>query len=317
MPTIKDKSLFKPSDIRKTWLGTRKKQIEGTKHPGFYQTTDFNIDKRWVYFVAAIELAAIIVTIYGGIVRGGMFLIGAIIAVILFIAFDIVGSNLHHKPISEKQESKCKLALLNELDESMRPQRLSILTDLNIKSSIKSWGIFLIIFSAVLKLVALFLLGTLGFVYIGIMTVLYMIAIYIHINHTGFYLAEKNTEREIKKQHSLWLEYNRLKRIGDGTNEAKSENHKGKNYDIKAPQKGGFISQYKLWNHKDDVPFELKIEDHKLLFDRKEDNFYHYEFITRGIFTDDDVKAFLSIGHEINREEIAIHCLYHQMKHNS
>jgi hypothetical protein len=317
MPNIKDNSLFKPSDIRKTWLGTRKKQIEGTKHPGFYQTTDFNIDKRWVYFVAAIELAAIVVTIYGGMVRGGMFLIGAIIAVVLFIAFDIVGSNWHHKPISDKQESKCKLALLNENDESKRSERLSILTDLNIKSSIKSWGIFLIIFSAILKLLALFLLGTLGFVYIGIMTVLYIIAIYIHINHTGYYLSEINTIREIKKQHGLWLEYNRLKRIGGGENEAKAENHRGKKFEIKTDEKSDFISYFKLWNHKDDVSFELKIENHKLLFDKKEGDKYHYELITKGVFTDDDVKAFLNIGNQINREEIALHCLNHQLKINS
>tara|TARA_R110001583_G_scaffold43654_1_gene138816 strand:- start:1638 stop:2066 length:429 start_codon:yes stop_codon:yes gene_type:complete len=140
---------------------------------------------------------------------------------------------------------------------------------------------------------------------------------FIFINHTGYYLAEINTTREIKKQHDLWLEYNRLKRIGGGDNEAKAENHKGKNYDIKSDQIGGFTSKFKLWNHKDDVPFELKIENHKLLFDKKEDDIFHYELVTRGIFTDDDVKALLSVGHQINREATAIHCLNHQLEHNS
>jgi len=319
MPEIKDKNFFEPNQIKKIWLSTRKENIPGTDHPGFFQTVGFTTDKTWFYIVCAIELAAIFITIQGGALRGFLYLIIAIAAVVIFVFFDFIGAKLHHDPISLKQEKKCELSILkikkkneNEKKDILEEKKVGILDEINSKSSRKLWGTALIIISAVLKLVALFLLGTMGFVFLGIMTLLYILAIYIHLNHTGYFIAEYNTKRKINKQNAKWRNYNRWLKNND---EAKALRTGGEQYVIpETPKKFDIESEIQLWNHEEKGNREIVVGNHKLIYLKESNNQFTYELQTKGILTDYDVRQFLSTGNRIDRKKVALHLLEKQME---
>jgi hypothetical protein len=314
MPEIKDAHSFKPNQIKELWLATRKETLQGTEHPGFFQTIGYTTDRNWVIISSIIELAAIFITIQGGIIRGGWYLVAAIAAVLLFVFFDYIGAKLHHSPISHKQEYKCKLALVDD-DDNSQNIIIGIRSELNRKSQRKTGGTILIILSAILKLLALFLLGTMGFVFLGIMTVLYILAVYIHLNHTGYFLAEISTRKEINKQHSRWREYNRLINTGD---KAKAQNHKGANYVIpNIYEKNTYINKKSLWDHRIEENKKINVGNHYLEFLRKENDNYIYEIGTRGILTDNEVRRFLNSGNQINIPLVAKYFLDQQLRTNS
>lgn len=314
MPTIRDSHSFRPNQIKTLWLATRKENIQGTEHPGFFQTVNFSTDRNWVIMATFIEIVAIIVTIQGGLVRGGTYLIIAIAAVLLFVFFDYIGAKLHHSPISKKQEYRCKLALVEDLQNSN--ESIGIRDELNRKSQKKTGGIVLIVFSAILKLVALFLLGTMGFIFLGIMVVLYVLAVYIHLNHTGYFLAEMSVRKQIGKQHSLWREYIRLISIGK---KEKLFNHKGEEYLIKEdlPQRNTYTSTDVLWDHRIEENEVLNYGKHSISFIRKENGNNIYEINTLGILTDTDVRGILNSGNQINIDSVSKFLLDHQLKTNN
>ncbi|MDP2692579.1 MAG: hypothetical protein Q8O88_02980 [bacterium] len=320
MPEILDKTRFSPNkDARDKWLYSRKSRIEGTTHPGYFQTVNYSTDKNWVWMVVFIELAAAGVTIYGGITKGLVFMLIALGAVALFIVFDIVGANFHHSPVKEKRKSKCSLSVVdyqikNNLNNPSEKQgwenkKVGYETDLDKKSVKKTAGVILIIFSALIKLVALFALSTLNFTFIIIMVVLYMIAIYIHLNHTGYFLAELRTKKEFKKQHDQWADLQMLEAKG-GTIPTK---HPGKELVVDGSINSTFALNQKLWRH-DDVKNNdiLKVNEHFIEFEFFKDGKYSYAISTKGILTDDDIKSFINLGNDIDSEIVAMECLIHQ-----
>lgn len=319
MPDIKDKKYFKPKEIKSLWLSTRKEGLHGTEHPGYFQTVNFTTDRNWFIIASAIEIAAVVITIQGGITRsslgGGLvYLFGAVAAVFVFIALDFIGTQWHHKPVAEKQYFKCDYAII-ELEERNVKRKKGILDELAKKSILKTLGILLIILSALLKLFALFLLGTLGIVIVGVMTILYLLVIYIHLFHTGYWFYEYKLRNKIKSQHSSWRNYNRLLSIG---RKSEAEQHKGSLYaiDLATFEKTDFLTSDKLWDHeeKDTSNHKIKIGLNKISFVRKVKDKYRYEIETNGLFTDDEIKKIINSGNGIERNKVALYCLKHQLE---
>lgn len=320
MPEILNKSSFSPDkEARDKWLSTRKSRIEGTTHPGYFQTVNYSIDTNWVILVAIIELTAAGVTIYGSIFKGLGYMIVALVAVAVFIGLDIIGANWHHYHIKEKRKSKGKLSVV-EYDikfknfykdsiESLKDKRVGYETDLNEKSQRKFWGTIMIIFSALLKLGALFAFSTLNFTFIIIMVVLYIIAVYIHLNHTGYYMAENRTKKAFEKQHRHWRDLQKLETKG----ETPPSNHKGKELVVRDSINSTIKINKKIWRHDDNANGEtINVEDHKIEFEFFNNGLYTYAISTKGILTDDDIKSFINVGKEIDSEIIAMECLRHQ-----
>lgn len=316
MPVIKDKELFRPNKIKDLWLKTRKEGLHGTKHPGFFQTVNYSTDRNWFLIALGIEIAAIVITIQGGWTRmllgsGVGYFIGAIAVAIVFILLDLIGTRLHHRPIGEKHKAKCDYALL-EIQEEDKNKKAAVLAQLSLKDWKKTLGLFLIILSAILKLVALFLLGTIGIVVVAIMTVLYLLVIYIHVYHTGYWYYEWLLGIQMNRQHALWNNYNRLLKNGK---EAEASQHKGKEHTIgNKTESSTVVVKEPLWYHEDeDLNTSITDSAHKIIFIKKKDSSYYYEIQTCGIFTDQDISNLINTGNGVNRNIVALFCLKHQL----
>jgi hypothetical protein len=205
MPQIADRFQFEPDhEARTQWLATRKEHFSCGPNifPGFYQTTGFVSDTGWVFFAIIIEAAALILALQGGINRGGLYLVGAIIAIILFITLDIVGVILLHSRIGEIQRLSNMLIIA---DAIQRPGVEAQIREH--KSSIKSkFGFIALIFSSLLKIASVLLLTRLNIVFYVVLSVFYILVIYIHSRHTGYCIAEVLTSNAFKKNHNQYTD---------------------------------------------------------------------------------------------------------------
>ena len=158
MPEIPQRFEFLPSkDTRMAWLSTRKSKIPGgtIELPGFYQTVDFNKDRNWFVFAMFIEILAVILTLYGGFSKGGVYLIASIVAVLLFVVFDIVGSIWSHKHVAVN----CLNLNMSYLCGDNEGARKAYLNEVKMVRPMKILGISCIVFSAILKIAAILALG--------------------------------------------------------------------------------------------------------------------------------------------------------------
>jgi hypothetical protein len=184
------------------WMATRKKPNPGL--PGLINTDSYASDQGWTLIALFIEILAAFATIYGGF-RGkasGKMMALSIIVVLLFLFLDYIGIRMHRS----KQEEKCKLKNNAEIvSDSALKRRL----DLQAKNfnSIEVIGILLIILSAGLKLWGLRIFLGVGALAQSMNTLgllLYLVVVYIHLNHTGYFIAAWIANRSVKKDFEKW-----------------------------------------------------------------------------------------------------------------
>jgi len=202
------------------WLSTRKSKytlniMDGQlTRPGLNQTSGFKTDRNWFRFALIIEILAITITIYSGIRRfmitgNSKILFGSIGVVAAFIILDIVGAIWAHKNAGTKKLMENKLIYYPATNypaiklEGKKGIGLAIL------------GAFLIVISALLKIGALLLLGNLNIMFYVIFSLFYMIVIYVHIYHTGYFIAETSVARNVNKEN---LAYSKSVIIREGQN---------------------------------------------------------------------------------------------------
>lgn len=198
---IPDKSEFQPSDeALNKWLATRKPtlRVGGVLMPGFFSDIGNSGDTGWFTVGLIGELAGLIVTVWGGINSGGIILVFAIIAIVMFVFLDYVCAVKLHR----NKALECRL--LSE----------SLLTTENVRTSVRldnerREGRFVdFLLGTAIIVIALF--KTVGVVFLGLFNnlilyvpfaVLYLIVAYVHIRYTGYYFAYRSTERAIEREH--------------------------------------------------------------------------------------------------------------------
>lgn len=203
-PYYGNTSRFKPStNTLYKWLETRKSS-NGSK-PGVFQTVNYSNDAGWTLIAFLIELAAFSLTVVGALnhysqYQDKMVLVFAIVAAILFVAFDVVGVALHGAERADKTLAKAKIALTNEHNELERLYR-----KVNKTTFREFSGIVMMLMSAFIKIGAILLLaGFVGFHAVLILCLFYLVVIYIHMSHTGYYLSARKCAKMLKDEEEKW-----------------------------------------------------------------------------------------------------------------
>jgi hypothetical protein len=199
--------LFAPSlATLNAWLKTRKSNSESK--PGIFETVKYADDAVWATIAIIIELSALVLTIYGAwdqylVNKKLLYLIIAIITVFLFISFDFIGIMLHSQDVPEKVKLKSRIATENN------PVVRAVLIRQEKEISWQTFfGMMLLVISGILKILAItfFLKGTKGIVIISVLLIFYLIVIYIHAYHTGYWWSAVLFRRRLKKEYEEWEE---------------------------------------------------------------------------------------------------------------
>jgi len=207
MPNYPQPDKFQVSqETLNQWLKTRKNESDG--NPGFFSSTGFSKDQSWATLAIIIELIALFTTLYGSyakyLANGKMSnIIIAVALVVFFIVFDVVGVFLHNHDKGERIKNKVKLILEDETS-----RRTLLRRKIKLQTPREISALFLFFISAFLKIYAVMaFVGGKGNISVGIILILfYLVVVYIHTCHTGYWLSEKKTQREISKEYNLWLD---------------------------------------------------------------------------------------------------------------
>jgi len=201
MPEIPKPSQFQPSShTLKTWLYTRKDSYcAGTRIlPGLFRTVGFGKDTAFVVFAIAVEIAALGMTLYGGIVAGGTdTLIGAGIAVFLFVFLDVLGVWLHHSRVANDVRLKNQ-SLTHPLGADNCKRQLKAV------SGKRVLAMFLFLFSVILKIGAILLLIDLPVPVLVLLMIFYSLVVYVHVTHTGYWYYNYLTNQRMKGEFREW-----------------------------------------------------------------------------------------------------------------
>lgn len=205
-PYYENNRQFMPSnETLNQWMKTRKTQSASI--PGLFETIGFATDQIWSVIAIIIESAALFLTTYGAwqMFKANQKLslfITAIILVVLFIAFDIIGIMLHGYESPRKVEIKNKL--IKEKDLNVRKKLIFELESITWRQFL---GTMLFLFSAALKIVAImvYFKTQAGMIVISILTIFYVVVIYIHLYHTGYWLAALKTKKLLIKEEEEWF----------------------------------------------------------------------------------------------------------------
>ena len=204
-PYYLDAKDFSPSqETLLSWLKTRKSNT--SSKPGFFETADITRDTSWSLIAFLIELSAFVLTLYGAwstFTKNGniVMLTTAIILVFLFVAFDIIGILLHSYDKPEK------VLLRNELHVTKDPTvRLHLSQDEKSISWRSFLGILLLVFSAMLKIIAVgfYFRSQSGMLGIVVLIIFYLVVIYIHSYHTSYWWAAYTTRKKIQREYNAW-----------------------------------------------------------------------------------------------------------------
>jgi hypothetical protein len=201
-------SQFSPSlPTIQSWLGTRKSNT--VNRTGLLETVGFSKDQGWTIIAILIEIMALGLTIVGALraQNNTRYVIGAIIIVILFVTLDIIGVKMFHA------KSESRTVLRNRLSITVDPVLRGTLD-----KQIKEWsfgeflGLLLMVISAGLKilgLVAFFgIKGSGSIMLIAVIFIFYLVVIYIHSSHTGYWLAAVQTSRKMRREYDKWVDSN-------------------------------------------------------------------------------------------------------------
>lgn len=207
-PYYQNANAFNPSkSTLNEWLKTRKSasQIK----PGLFETVGYSSDAGWSLVAILIELSALFLTIFGAYSIYSQnhklsTVISAIVVVILFVAFDFIGVLLHEFDKPEKTKTKSLIVL--EENPFIKQKLYDQLKEISWRQFL---GIMLLVISGALKIFAImqFAVGGKGSVpMIIILSLFYVVVIYIHGYHTGYWWSARRVKSRMKKERELWFD---------------------------------------------------------------------------------------------------------------
>jgi hypothetical protein len=288
------------STYREKFRSTRKMPREfsvGFRMPGYYQTAGYSKDKNWFILAVFIEVLAFYLTVNGGISRGTEWTYLAILTAVFFVVLDIAGASLLHSKVADKIHY-INMAVITK-DPIGAQGYLKKATTIGGRQIA---GVTLILLSAFLKYFALFLLGSFRIVILGIIVILYVIVVYIHCYHTGYYLAENSRQRILHKEMDEFREESM--KISNGEN-------------IKSHYQAfpimGAVSEPSLLKLNTNNSGIIHINGHQIIEDTTTDGQYTYKIKTKGLLTDDQIVAFTQNQNENQIKFILNLCLTHQI----
>jgi hypothetical protein len=187
--------LFEPSiETLKLWLNTRKEKTpRGT---GLFETDRFNLDRNWFVVAFLFEIAAFVLTIWGGTLKYYgtkkiSILIIALLASLFFVLLDYFGVLLHHRGKDDKIRASSQLNFTKD------PIIIGALK--KVAFSKFSWyqffGFTCMLLSATLKILALIALISFFKKLAPLFVIFYLIVLYVHAKHTGYWYYAWKTNK--------------------------------------------------------------------------------------------------------------------------
>jgi len=304
MPEIEKRFEFEPSRASLAkWLGTRKATFDcgGVRFPGYFSTANYSTDLAWVVMAIIIELIALGIILNGGFTKGGLFLIGAVVAAFIMILFDIVGAAWMHDNKAEVNKLKNDFLLARTA-----PEQHQIRLQIN-RSRLTAkvvFGFIMIVLSALLKIASLFVLASFDFLLIGIMSILYLLVIYVHVVHTGYCATEYSLRKtNFPGDFDAWTA-NRIGILQRVENKKEREDQLSTLVSEAKLRQHNFTSETKL-NMMNDV---IRVGSHTIEFkkegeDSNGEKIYHYLLSAKGVLVDSDI-LLLASGNSGRKAEI-------------
>jgi hypothetical protein len=211
-PYYQNRNQFIPSQaVLNDWLNTNKSN--SPSKPGLFETIKYTEDAIWTFISLLVEIAALSLTFYGGYqsyLKSHNFssaFLGPIIVVVLFVFFDVIGIMFHSSERSEKTKIRSQIVYTKS------PLVLANLyKKLALYSGKQFLGVMALIVSAILKILAVTILspvhGRAAVPLILIMSLFYLVVIYVHIYHSGYFLAARRVSKKMKKEWDNWFDIN-------------------------------------------------------------------------------------------------------------
>lgn len=167
--------------------------------PQFFSDTGNGVDSTWFFIACFIELIGLVLTIGGGLKFGGVYLIFATLSIIMFVFCDFFFAILLHRKKANICKTKTLLLLTND-NNAATIARLKL--DLEKGKLLDILLISGIILFAIFKIIAVVLLGVFNSLILYLpVAIIYFIAAYIHIMHTGYFFAYRATQSKINKEY--------------------------------------------------------------------------------------------------------------------
>lgn len=211
-PYYQNRNQFIPSQaVLNDWLNTKKSN--NPSKPGLFETVKFTEDAVWTFISLLIEIAALSITFYGAyqsFLKSHKFsdsFVVPVIVVVLFVFFDVIGIMFHSSERSEKTRIRSQIVY------TRNPLVLGNLhKKLELYSGKQFLGVMALIVSAILKILAVTVLspvhGRAAVPLILIMSLFYLVVIYAHIYHSGYFLAARRVSKKMKKEWNTWFDMN-------------------------------------------------------------------------------------------------------------
>ena len=190
------------------WLNTRKPS-DNDQVPGLFTTVKFSSDQSWTIIAALIELIALGLTLYGAISlyqqnQNKANLFAAIVAVVLFIAFDVIGVLLHGGDRSQKVVTRSKIKIAKD----PAAKKILIVEAKRITNK-EFFGMLFLVLSAIIKIAAVvLLLGAINAtlpIFI-VLFLFYIVVVYIHVAHTGYWLSARQTAKRFRNEYDEYVQ---------------------------------------------------------------------------------------------------------------
>lgn len=203
MPAIIKYPDFEPgSGTKQLWLSTRKAEVKvgDITLPGLFNTVGYPLDKSLFFFAMALEVIGFL--IISALADWGALIAGTVLALVVIDVFLAVG--LHWK-----QSEICRLS--NEA-AATRGGMNAIMLEAKIKKLKRWWGgklcVALLWVFAVIKASAFYVLNPDTYIFGILMLLIYSFIAYVHIYHTGYFLAEFRFRRALNKEVNEFLNGN-------------------------------------------------------------------------------------------------------------
>jgi hypothetical protein len=289
---VKDYNVFEPDyETKQKWLTTRKVGHHSTfMHlPGFYQDSTSRTDKILFNIGLIVELSTSISILIGGAMKHETSnKLGSIGTVFFLLLLDGMGAYMVHKMKGKYCELDNKIQVEPNNAHAYELQKTGKIY--------KILGVACIIISGILKCIGVLLYTKISLTILIVLFLIYAFIMYIHIQHTGFYISHLLFKHSFKKQHNKYA----------------TDKLNG----INSIYSAKIIS--KPFQSEIDLNFtKIKSGNHFIEFDSIETfnnkTVYNYNLTTIGVMQDSEIHGFLNNLNDIQTSIISSNCLKHQV----
>jgi len=191
------------SSTKQLWLSTRKAEVKvgDITLPGLFSTVGYSLDKSLFSFAMALEIIGFL--IISALADWGVLIAGTVLALVVIDVFLAIG--LHWK-----QSAICSLS--NQKAAAAPGGMNAIRLEAQIKKLKRWWGgklcVVLLWVFAVIKASGFYVLNPDTYIFGILMFLIYSFIAYVHIYHTGYFLAELRFRRALNKEVNEFLNGN-------------------------------------------------------------------------------------------------------------